>query len=137
MTDRNIQEIKVKSFFKDDSFRQIVLYSGRSRMDLVPSNIDNLEPYSINESEKVNYCERLTYCIAKAISKCKEERRKPFQTILILTYLKCIPTNEVKETIGYKPSQFWKLKRQAQQEFAMYFNHYKDKYDIDKTFKLI
>ena len=136
MTEAKTVNINASHFLKYD-LDKIINYSGRQRIDLKPDNLANLHPLADYFPLRLKQAERLTYCVAKAISKMHDEPRKPYQTIIILYYLDELYSREVQEKVGYSHSRYGILRKRAEDEFTGYFNYFCDKEGLSSLFKLI
>ncbi len=136
MTETRTVIIKA-SYFLKFVLDKIVNLSGRQRTDLKPDNLVNLHPLADYFPLRLKQAERLTYCVAKAISKMHDEPRKPYQTIIILYYLDELYSREVQEKVGYSHSRYGILRKRAEDEFTGYFNYFCNKEGLSNIIKLI
>ena len=132
----DVLQIDTRIFFNRHLDR-LTAISGRQRQDLMPDNLYKLMPLDKKFSPKIRCAERLTYCVAKAISKCQDKPKKPFKTILICAYLQEIPDYEIRKRVGYSHSRYSELKRMALEEFTKYFNYLIKEEGISSSVELI
>lgn len=123
--------------FFNKYFDRILSISGLLPLDLMPENLNNIKPSNAeNYPQRIIDAETVAYCIALAISECKDEPRKPYKTILIDVYLKEMSNIETMKKIGYEHSRYSVLKRQAVNEFAGRFNIHAIKSGVSSIIEL-
>lgn len=118
-------------------FERILSISGLLPIDLLPKNINNIEPSKYAKYPKyIPQFEALAYCIAKAINDCTDTPRKQYKTILIDLYLKDMFSLDIQEKMGYSSTTYKRHKRLALKEFTDYFNYYAVKEGVNSMIKL-
>lgn len=129
-------EVNAYKFF-DKYFDHILSVSGRLPMDLMPDNIDNAKPSNDERfTPDIVQAETIAYCVALAINDCQDVPKKPYKTILVDVYLKCMSNTDAMQDVSYSPSFYAILKRRAINEFAERFNFYAIKNDVSSIIKL-
>lgn len=128
----DVLQIDTRIFFNRHLDR-LTAISGRQRQDLMPNNLCKLMPLDEKFSPKIRCAERLTYCVAKAISKCQDKPKKPFKTILTYAYLQ----EKIRKRVGYSHSRYSELKRMALEEFTKYFNYLIKEEGVSSSVELI
>lgn len=130
--------IVVSAFkFFNKYFDRILSIGGRLPMELIPENISKIKPSNDERfTLDIIQAETIAYCVALAINDCKDEPRKPYKTILIDVYLKCMTNTETMQKVGYSHTRYNELKKQALNEFAGRFNIYAIKSGVNSIIEL-
>lgn len=132
--------------FLDHNFDHYLSYAGLNPVDL--SVIDDSHLSSpkmdasgvsahggINHTEssfnRVIEAEHACRAIYHTIINCKNAPRTPYRTILEENYLRYTPDIRIQTMLGYSPSRYDVLKRQALCEFADRWEHWKDIYHVE------
>ena len=122
MTDEKLV-IKSAHFLKYE-LNTFVACAGRQRDEVKPANLKNYVFLPSDYPERLIIYDKVTYCIAKAISKVENLPRKPYQSILIYYYLDKLYGYEVQKKIGYSKTRYTVFKKKAIAEFTQYFNFF-------------
>lgn len=123
--------------FFNKYFDGILSISGLLPMELMPENINNIKPSNAeNYPQRIIQAKTIAYCVALAINDCQDAPRKPYKTILIDVYLKCMSNIETMQKVGYEHSRYAVLKRQAVNEFAERFNTHAIKLGVNSIIEL-
>lgn len=125
------------SHFLKYELDDFVSLSGRQRMELKPTNLNNLHSFADDYPSLLKLSEKVTFCVAKAISRLPNQHKKPYQDIFIYYYLEGLYSYEVVSKIGYSIRRYSAFKRQAIVEFTNYFNFYALKYGLASDIELI
>lgn len=135
MTEKKLV-IRTEHFLKYE-LNTFIDCAGRKREEVKPANLKNYVFLPSNYPESLIIYDRVTYCIAKAISKVENLPQKPYQSILIYYYLDKLYVYEVQKKIGYSNSRFRVFKRRAIDEFTHYFNFYVEKEGLSSIIELV
>ena len=135
MTEKKLV-IRTEHFLKYE-LNAFIDCAGRKREEVKPANLKNYVFFPSNYPESLIIYDRVTYCIAKAISKVENLPQKPYQSILIYYYLDKLYVYEVQKKIGYSNSRFRVFKRRAIDEFTHYFNFYVEKEGLSSIIELV
>lgn len=135
MTEKKLV-IRTEHFLKYE-LNTFIDCAGRKREEVKPANLKNYVFFPSNYPESLIIYDRVTYCIAKAISKVENLPQKPYQSILIYYYLDKLYVYEVQKKIGYSNSRFRVFKRRAIDEFTHYFNFYVEKEGLSSIIELV
>lgn len=122
MTEKKLV-IRTEHFLKYE-LNTFIDCAGRRRDEVKPANLKNYLFLPNDYPEKLIIYDRVTYCIAKAISKVENLPRKPYQSILIYYYLDKLYGYEVQKKIGYSKTRYTVFKKKAIAEFTQYFNFF-------------
>ena len=135
MTEKKLV-IRTEHFLKYE-LNTFIDCAGRKREEVKPANLKNYVFLPSNYPESLIIYDRVTYCIAKAISEVENLPQKPYQSILIYYYLDKLYVYEVQKKIGYSNSRFGVFKRRAIDEFTHYFNFYVEKEGLSSIIELV
>lgn len=128
--------IKAPHFLKDE-LNTFVSCSGRCREELKPANLKNYVLLPNDYPKNLIIYDKVSYCIAKAISKVQNLPRKPYQSILVYYYLDKLYGCEVQKKIGYSRARYTVFKKKAIAEFTNYFNFFVAKEGLTSIIELV